>query len=45
INPCGYANLKVTQMKNLGVNLTVAEVADKLLPHLERHLSISKETA
>ena len=45
INPCGYANLKVTQLKNLGVNLTVAEAADKLLPHLERHLRTSKETA
>jgi lipoyl(octanoyl) transferase len=38
INPCGYANLKVTQMKDLGANITVAEAAQRLLPHLERHL-------
>ena len=45
INPCGYANLKVTQMKDLGAHITVEEAAQRLLPHLERHLSVSKETA
>lgn len=45
INPCGYANLKVTQMKDLGAHVTVEEAAKRLLPHLERHLSVSKETA
>lgn len=45
INPCGYTNLKVTQMKDLGAHISVEEAAWRLLPHLERHLSVSKETA
>ncbi|RXZ42200.1 lipoyl(octanoyl) transferase LipB [Crenobacter cavernae] len=46
INPCGYANLKVTQMKDVGAPVTVEEAARRLLPHLERHLTvIKKETA
>jgi len=42
INPCGYANLKVTQMKDLGAHVTVEEAAQRLLPHLERHLSTNE---
>ena len=45
INPCGYAGLKVTQIKDQGASLTVAETAERLLPHLERHLTVKKETA
>ncbi|MFC3531310.1 lipoyl(octanoyl) transferase LipB [Vogesella facilis] len=45
INPCGYAGLRVTQLKNHGVSLTVAQTAEKLLPHLERNLTVMKETA
>jgi lipoyl(octanoyl) transferase len=45
INPCGYAGLKVTQIKDQGATLTVAETAERLLPHLERHLTVKKETA
>lgn len=44
INPCGYAGLKVTQIKDQGASLTVAETAERLLPHLERHLTVKKET-
>ncbi|NDV12498.1 lipoyl(octanoyl) transferase LipB [Crenobacter caeni] len=36
INPCGYAGLKVTQLRELGVVATVDEVAARLLPELER---------
>lgn len=43
INPCGYSNLQVTQMKDLGVALSPLEVADQLLPHLTRHLAVIKE--
>lgn len=39
INPCGYANLPVTQLKNLGVAVTLDAVAERLLPHLTRHLT------
>ncbi|WP_028536451.1 lipoyl(octanoyl) transferase LipB [Paludibacterium yongneupense] len=44
INPCGYPNLKVTQIKDLGVSLSVSEVAERLLPHLRANLSMAKET-
>lgn len=40
INPCGYPDLRVTQLKQLGVELTVLQVAERLLPHLERHLTV-----
>ncbi|WP_229804718.1 lipoyl(octanoyl) transferase LipB [Paludibacterium paludis] len=45
INPCGYAGLKVTQLKDLGIDTTVDEVAARLLPHLERHLTVTMEKA
>ncbi|SCK26488.1 lipoyl(octanoyl) transferase LipB [Vogesella sp. LIG4] len=45
INPCGYAGLRVTQLKNHGVSLTVTQTAEQLLPHLERNLTVIKETA
>lgn len=44
INPCGYAGLKVTQLKDQGAALSVAETAARLLPHLERNLAVQKET-
>jgi lipoyl(octanoyl) transferase len=40
INPCGYPNLRVTQLKDLGVALSVSQVAESLLPHLEQQLSV-----
>lgn len=40
INPCGYPDLRVTQLQDLGVNETVAQVAQRLLPHLERQLTV-----
>lgn len=40
INPCGYPDLRVTQLKQLGVELTVQQVAERLLPHLELHLTV-----
>jgi lipoyl(octanoyl) transferase len=38
INPCGYPDLRVTRLKDLGVSDGVGQVADRLLPHLERNL-------
>jgi len=35
INPCGYPNLRVTRLKDLGVDDSVEQVAERLLPHLE----------
>ena len=36
INPCGYPGLRVTQLRDLGVALTPAAVAEELLPVLGR---------
>lgn len=38
INPCGYPGLRVTQLRDLGVELTLAEATAQLLPRLGRHL-------
>ena len=34
INPCGYRGLEVTDLRSLGVNASVQEVADALSPRL-----------
>ena len=39
INPCGYAGLEVTRMADLGVEATLAQVAERLIPHLETRLA------
>ena len=38
INPCGYAGMAVTQTRDLGVPLTLAQTADALVAHLNRQL-------
>ncbi len=38
INPCGYPGLRVTQLRDLGVDLTPAAAAEELLPRLGRNL-------
>ena len=38
INPCGYAGMAVTQTRDLGVELTPAQVAEALVQHLARQL-------
>ncbi|TDR72041.1 lipoyl(octanoyl) transferase LipB [Paludibacterium purpuratum] len=40
INPCGYPNLRVTHLKDLGVDESVRQVAERLLPQLERQLTV-----
>jgi lipoyl(octanoyl) transferase len=44
INPCGYQGLKVTQLKSLGVTLSVAAAAERLLPHLARELDAAVDS-
>ena len=39
INPCGYPGLRVTQLRDLGVDLTPDAVAADLLPKLARRFS------
>ena len=40
INPCGYKDLEVTQLKDIGVNHSMASVEKDLLNQLIRQLSI-----
>ncbi|WP_137938767.1 lipoyl(octanoyl) transferase LipB [Chitinivorax sp. B] len=35
INPCGYANMPITQLKDQGISLPIDEVANQLARHLE----------
>ena len=41
INPCGYAELEMTDLKRLGIDLQLEAAADKLLPHFLEHLGLS----
>ncbi len=40
INPCGYAELQMTDLKRLGVDLGLEKTSNKLLPHFLRHLGL-----
>ena len=40
INPCGYAELQMTDLHRLGIGLQLEETAEKLLPHFLRHLGL-----
>lgn len=42
INPCGYPGLRVTQLRDLGVALTVDTAAEALLPLLGRQLGYTR---
>lgn len=42
INPCGYEGLKVTRLKDLGVEVTVFELARSLCQHLCATLVLAK---
>ncbi|QDX81756.1 octanoyltransferase [Denitratisoma sp. DHT3] len=41
INPCGYAGLAVTQLRDLGVTDDLSTVGDKLVAHLQAQLGAS----
>ena len=41
INPCGYKGMAVTQLCDLGVNVTVSEAGSALLRHLQQQLETS----
>jgi lipoyl(octanoyl) transferase len=41
INPCGYAELKMTDLHRLGIGLKLEETSEKLLPHFLGHLALS----
>ena len=42
INPCGFENLQLTDVRRLGGDGDLAVVRDKLLPHLENHLGFDQ---
>lgn len=41
IHPCGYEGMEVTQLKSLGIMLSVADVGKAIVPHLCRCLGLS----
>jgi lipoyl(octanoyl) transferase len=41
INPCGFRGLEMTDLKRLGIRLSLEETADRFLPHFLRHLGIA----
>ena len=44
INVCGYKDLRVTRLADLGIKLSVESVAQRLLPHLLRQLGHRSHT-
>jgi lipoyl(octanoyl) transferase len=42
INPCGFENLEVTQLRALGGACDVRQVADRVLPHLAEILGMKR---
>jgi len=40
INPCGYAQLEMTDLKRLEIELSLEETAERLLPHFLAHLGM-----
>ena len=43
INPCGYAELEMTDLHRLGIQLQLEETSTKLLPHFLHRLGLSKQ--
>jgi lipoyl(octanoyl) transferase len=42
INPCGYAELQMTDLQRLGIDLELEQASQKLLPHFLRHLDLKR---
>lgn len=40
INPCGYAQLEMTDLERLGITLSLDAAAENLLPHFLKHLDL-----
>lgn len=45
IHPCGYPDLSVTQLADLGIGLSMPEVQATVVRHLSRHLAMLPEDA
>jgi len=44
INPCGYAGLEVTSMRQLGLSCNIEQIEQRLLAHLCQHFEIQNIT-
>ncbi len=42
INPCGYAELQMTDLHRLGIDLQLEQTSEKFLPHFLRHLDLKR---
>lgn len=42
INPCGYAELQMTDLQRLGIDLQLEQTAEKFLPHFLRQLDLKE---
>ena len=43
INPCGFQGLEMTDLNRVGIELSLEETADRLLPYFLEHLGLSGE--
>ena len=43
INPCGFEELEMTDLKRLGIELSLENAAEKLLPQFLRHLGVKTD--
>jgi lipoyl(octanoyl) transferase len=42
INPCGYADLQMTDLHRLGINIELERTSETFLPHFLRHLNLKR---
>jgi lipoyl(octanoyl) transferase len=42
INPCGYAELQMTDLQRLGIDLQLEQTSEKFLSHFLRHLDLKE---
>jgi len=42
INPCGYAELQMTDLQRLGIDLQLEQTSEKFLSHFLRHLGLKE---
>ena len=42
INPCGYAELQMTDLRRLGIEMQLEEASEELLPYFLEHLGLSQ---
>ena len=43
INPCGFAELQMTDLRRLGIEMQLEEASEELLPYFLKHLGLSVE--